>query len=112
MTVSAADSNTQTTSGTTEHTLTTITISGAYELNLDLSAVVGGTTPDILEVREKRKTLSGGTLREEWCESFVGGACPAMVTFRPKLTVIEIQYSIKMVQGGNRAIPWSLNTVS
>lgn len=112
MTVSAKSSGTQTTSGTTEHTLATITDAGVYELNLDISALAGGATPDILEVREKRKTLSGGTQREEWCESLVGGACPAMVTFRAKLTVIEVVYTIKMTQGSNRAIPWSINQVA
>jgi hypothetical protein len=112
MTVSAASSGTQTTSGTTEHTLATITTAGVYELNLDVSALVGGTTPDILRVRENRKTLSGGTARTEWEEFLVGGMCPPMVTFRPKLTVVEVAYTITMTQGSNRAIPWSINQVA
>ena len=111
MTVSAKSSGTQTTSGTTEHTLATITDAGVYELNLDISALAGGATPDILEVRQKIKTLSGGTEREEWCECFVGGACPPAATFRAKLTTISIVYTIKMTQGADRAVPWSINTV-
>lgn len=112
MTVSAKSSGTQTTSGTTEHTLATITDAGVYELNLDVSALVGGATPDILAVREKRKTLSGGTQRTEWTEYLVGGACGTMVTFRAKMTTIEIVYTIQMTQGSDRAIPWSINTVA
>src|SRR5262245_59831467 len=99
MAVSAAASGTQATSGTTEHTLATITTPGVYELNIDISALAGGTTPDILRVRENRKTLSGGAARTEWEEFLVGGACPPMATFRGKLTVIEVAYTITMVQG-------------
>jgi hypothetical protein len=112
MTVSAKSSGTQACTIGIEHTLTTITDAGVYELNLDISALVGGSTPDILEVREKRKTLSGGTQREEFCESFVGGACPPMVTFRAKLTTIEVVYTIRQTQGTGRSIPWSVNHVT
>jgi hypothetical protein len=37
---------------------------------------------------------------------------PRIVTFRAKLTVIEVVYTIQMVQGSDRSMLWSINQVA
>src|SRR5687767_4450805 len=99
-------SGTQSLTVGTEHTLATITTEGTYQLVLDLNAIVGGATPDIVEVRVKGKCLTGGTLRQEEVVTYVGGLIGSpLVRSIPYPSDIEIVFTIKQIQGTGRNVP-------
>jgi len=114
MAVTESNSGTQTCTVTTEHTLVTLTADGVYTLVLDLNALAGSaTTPDILEVRIKRRALSAGTTRQQIVAHYVGGLLPNKVVESPPFVVIHsCEISIKQTQGTGRDIPWSIRSIA
>ena len=102
----------QTTSGTTEHTLATITTPGTYQAVLDVSALAWGATSDALRVRVYTVPRSGGTERLERAWT-IGPGAQTETCFRtpPILVPFSVRYTIQMVQGADRAIPWSVHAV-
>lgn len=107
--VSAADGS-QTAVVGTEHTLTTQTTAGVYVLEVDGSALVAG---DLLELRLKTKTRAGGTSRQVYMATFMGGQIidPNLVSL-PVPTDVEIVATLKQVAGMGRAFPWNLRRIS
>lgn len=108
MTVTVNSSGTQACTIGTEHTLATITTSNVFELQLDTSAIVGGATPDILEVREYMKVLGGGTEQLRKVHVIRGAQSQQCFTTVPRMSATSIRYSIKQTQGTGRSIPWGI----
>jgi hypothetical protein len=111
MPVSVNTSGSQTCTISTEHTLATITAAGVYHLALDLDALVGGTTPDLLIVRAYGKARTSDTerLMERW--EFIGDQGPVLWRSNPEVSPHSLRYTIQQTQGTGRAIPWAVYTV-
>lgn len=94
---------------TEAHLEAAITASGVYLYRLDLSNIVGGTTPDIYEVREYMKV--DGT-NERMLEgspmTFVGGLSPAAIELPTRAIHGDQDYRVTVdkIQGSDRNIPW------
>lgn len=99
------DSGTQTVSGT--HTLATITTSGIYVLQLNLSALVGGATPDMIRATAEVKTLSGDTEQLTFDVTFTGGLLVETDwQSAPIVSNHSLTFELIKVQGTTRDIPW------
>lgn len=97
----------QTCTISTEHDLQSTTTAGCYIVSLDLNALTGGTTPDILELRIYGKARSSDTERLIALHSFVGAqSCPLFLS-APVVTPHHLRASIKQTQGTGRAVPWA-----
>lgn len=108
MALSVNTSGSQTCTVTTEHDLATITSANVYVLALDLNASVGGTTPDIFEVREYGKARSSDTERLIKCYTVVGAQVEILFQTIPRVSPHHIRYTIKQTQGTSRAVPWAV----
>lgn len=108
MALSVYSSGSQTCTVTTEHTLDTVTAANVYQLVLDLNAMVGGTTPDILEVREYGKARSSDTERLIKCTTLVGLQSELLFQTVPRISPHHYKVTIKQTQGTGRAIPWAI----
>lgn len=104
-------SGTQSATVTTEHSLTTITVAGTYQLEVDLSAMVAG---DSVEIRWKSKTLTGGTQRGGDV-SYRDGAQPAgklqfLSDYIPNLNTdaASVEFTLKQTLGTSRSFPWQV----
>jgi hypothetical protein len=95
----------------TEHTLATITAAGVYQLALDLNAMVGGTTPDLLIVRSYGKASTSDTerLMERW--EFIGNQGSVLWRSNPEISPHFLRYTIQQIQGTVRTYPWAVYTV-
>lgn len=104
----------QTTSGTTVHTLATITSLGVYRLWLDLNALLPGATPDLLQVIATIKVNAGETAKNAMVpRRFYGGRVVLPIWKSPDIDCdTELIFSIQMVQGSNRTIPWKIYKAS
>jgi hypothetical protein len=107
-----AASGTQTATVGTEHTLATVTAPGRYRLVVDVAALAGGATPDIVELRSKTRVLSGGTDRlAHPALSAVGGLVVAGVVGCPEVVVdqgTQAIFTLKQTQGTGRNFPWKV----
>lgn len=108
MAVAVKTSGSQTTSGTTEHDLATVTDAGAYCLSLDINALANGSTPDTLEARIYTKCRSSDTERLLKVYTFVGLQTEAIFESPTRLSPHHSRYTIKMAAGSNRAVPWAV----
>lgn len=110
MAASVKTSGSTTTDGT-EQTLATVTDAGVYSLHIDLNAMVGGATPDIVEVRFYDKARSTDTERQVGeTLQFVGGLVPKIWFSPPIISPHDYKVTLKRVQGTDRAYPWSIRT--
>lgn len=100
-----AASGTQAATISTEHTLTTQTVTGVYALRIDVAAMASG---DTLVVRIKTKTLSGGTLRLEQEVTLNGAQNIAAWLSEPIPADVEVVCSITQSAGTGRSYPWKL----
>jgi hypothetical protein len=104
--VSLADSGSQTTSGTTDHTLTTRTAAGTYIFGVDLNSMAAG---DLVELTIYKKATSGGTSRLRAFAAF-GPTVPAeLIAESLPITVApggELIFKLKKAAGSNSAFPW------
>lgn len=84
---------------------------GIYQYRIDLSALAGGTTPDIYIFREYIKLYSGESsqVMEGSPVAFQGGMRPAIVEFPVRLVAANCSYKItaEKVQGTTRSFKWS-----
>lgn len=114
MAITESNSGTQSCTVTTEHTLVTLTDDAVYALVLDLNNLAGHTTtPDILEVRIKRRALTGGTTRQSIIAHYVGGLLANKVVESPPFVVIHsCEISIKQTQGTGRSVDWSIRKIA
>jgi hypothetical protein len=107
-----AASGTQAATVGTEHTLATVTSPGRYRLVVDVAALAGGTTPDIVELRGKTRVLSGGTDRLVWpAIACVGGLVVTGVVQCPEVVVdqgVQAIFTLKQTQGTGRSFPWKV----
>jgi hypothetical protein len=93
----------------TEHTLATDTTNKTYVLAVDCGALVGGATPDIVELRIYTINLSAGTERLAYYAHAVGGQQTELIKYSPPVPArISCKATLKQVQGTGRAFPWDL----
>lgn len=93
----------------TEHTLATITTAKAFQAIIDIAALVAG---EYVELRIKRKVLSGGTTRVEWfgIYSWLDAGAGPIVVSHPILSTQEYVVTLKQLNGTGRSFPWSVET--
>lgn len=114
MTVSTSEEagGTITTDGTEQTIDAAISAGGVFFLRLDLNALAGGGTPDIIEVREKLSVRNAGTSRylEGTPYTYVGGLAPAIIEtpHRSILAGTSLEYTIKRVQGSDRTYTYAI----
>ena len=102
-------SGTQAATVATEHTLTTITTAKAFQLIVDINALVAG---EYVEIKVKRKTLAAGTTRIAFSGiySWLDAGINPMVITDPILSTQEYVATIKQLNGTGRAFPWAVET--
>lgn len=100
-------SGSQTTSGTTEHDLATITTANGYMLAIDVNDMVGGTSPDILEIAVYGKARSSDTERLIKKYVLVGAQTEKLFETIVFITPHHIRFSVKAVQG-TITLPWAI----
>lgn len=100
-------SGSQTTSGTTEHDLATLTSANAFMLSIDVSDMVGGTTPDILEIAIYGKARSSDT--ERLIKKYVLTGAQVETLFQTPVFVSphHIRISVKAA-AGTITLPWAI----
>lgn len=108
MTVGVKDSGSQTATVTTEHTLATITDAGIYQLMVDCNAMVGGATPDTLELRIYGKCRSGDTERLMDVHRLIGAQSSPLFACKPVISPHSYKVTLKQTAGTGRAYPWAV----
>lgn len=103
---SIVDSGSQTTSGTTEHTLSTRTVAGTYLFGADLNSSVAG---DIVELFIYKRATSGGTSRLYRHATFGPVLAVELIVESIPCTLAtggELIFKLKKAVGSNTAYPW------
>ena len=109
MALSVNTSGSQTATLTTEHTLATVTAANVYQLAVDLSAMIGGTTPDIVVIREYGKARSSDTERLIKAYTLVGAQTETLFLTVPRISPHHYKVTLTQVQGSaGRAFPWAI----
>jgi len=109
MTVSVADSGSQTATISTEHTLSTPTSPGTYVLTVDAANLAAG---DVLELRCYGKARSGDTERLLYRGTY--GPAPLAAPLLQSLPIVTPHYArftLKQTAGTGRAFPWATYTL-
>lgn len=101
-------SGSQTATVGTEHTLATISTAKTLILAVDVAAMLGGTTPDILELRLYGKARTGDTERLLKCYPFLGVQVEALFLSIPIPSPHHYKCTLKQTQGTGRAFPWAV----
>jgi hypothetical protein len=111
MAVTAHASGTQTTTVTTEHSLSTVTVTGSFQLYVDLAAMQDG---DVVELRIKQKVLTGGTQRGGLAVGYYG-AQPTDDLVKISVPVSNeisdagsIEFTLLQTFGTSRNFPWKV----
>ena len=111
MTVTVKDSNTQSATPGTEHTLTTITDAGVYALLVDADALADG---EILTLRAKMAVLGSGTLRYFYVGTVIGtlpadeeGLISVPIPYHGVAST-SLVFTLQQVNGSGRSFPWSV----
>ena len=105
-TVSALTINTETTVGTA------ISSAGTYQLDLDVSNLANGATPDRLEIRVYGKTLSGDTksLYDIWT---LEGVQVEAIKYTPIYPVVNyLEFTLKQTAGTGRAFKYNIKQLA
>lgn len=106
---SSQSNGTQTATIGTEHTLQTITAVGTFLLNVDTSNMVNG---DILELRAKKKVLTGGTAAVVLLGAFCNvQAHPAKVSI-PVVSLYSLAFTLKQTAGTGRNFDWNIEQIA
>lgn len=105
---SVSNSGTQAATVGTEHTLAQPTAAGTYVLLVDTQNLVNA---DILELRLKRKVLSGGTVRECYYAAYRDQQSQPVKVSLPLPTPHGVDATLKQTAGTGRSFDWSLETV-
>ena len=100
-------SGTQTAIIDTEHTLTTITDAGVYQLLVDVNAMVDG---DELELRIDIKVLTGSTARTVFYATFAHdqGVDGNVIISPPIPSAFSIAFTLLQDAGTGRAFDWAV----
>lgn len=100
------NSNTQTATVGTEHTLSTSTTNGTYVLEVDTTNLVAG---DLLELRIYTKTLSGdGSDALAWKGTFQHAQIAIKKISPPVASDVSLRATLKQVAGTSRNFNWKL----
>lgn len=108
MPASVNTSGSQTAVISTEHVLATITAAGTYQLVIDLSSMVGGTTPDELRIAIYGKARSSDAERIEEVYHFIGSQAKPLWRSPPVWSPHHFKASITQTAGTGRAFPWAV----
>ena len=108
MTITVASSGTQTASIGTEHSLAAETTSGAYVLWVDLSNLAND---EEVELRVKRKVLTGGTIRQSMIGSYKHIQGDPVVCSLPITAPYGATFTLKQISGTGRYFDWSVERV-
>jgi hypothetical protein len=111
MTVSVNTSGSQTATIGTEHDLATVTSANVLELDVDVDALVGGATPDIVEFRAYGKARTGDTERLIKVYTLVGDQSENLFKAPPVVSPHHARFTLKQTQGTGRAFPWAIYQV-
>lgn len=111
-TVTLVGSGTQTTVIGTEHTLDTEVTSGIFVPVFDVSAFVGGATPDEGEINVYETLLSAGTERKAWSIGLKDNMSEDAKMIPPVVSDISTRLTLKQTAGSARAVPWKLLAVA
>lgn len=97
-------SGTQSATVTTEHTLTTLTVSKTLYPVVDIDALVAG---EYVEIKVKTKPLTGGTTRiiHSAIFSWLDNPC---VDLPPVISDQEYVLTLKQLNGTTRDFPWKV----
>lgn len=95
----------------TEQTLATITSANIFQLSIDVSVLVGGTTPDILAIKEYGKARTGDTERLLKTYTLVGAQSEALFQTVPRVSPHHIKYTMQRIQGTDRTYAWAVYQV-
>jgi hypothetical protein len=108
MALSVESSGSQTATISTEHTLATITAANVFNLALDVANMTGGTSFDILIVREYGKARSSDSERLLGEYTLAGVQGQALFETVPRVSPHYLKYTIQQTQGTGRAFPWAV----
>jgi len=111
MTLAVYTSGSQTATVTTEHGLASISAANVYCLAVDTANMTGGSTPDILELREYGKARSSDTERLLKTYTIVGAQTETLFETTPRVSPHYTRYTLKQTQGTGRAFPWAVYQV-
>lgn len=90
---------------TTEHTLSTVTDAGVYQLSVDTDAMANG---DELELRVKLKVRSVGTTRQVYLGTYAHVQTDKVKLSTPVAALHEVVFTLKQTAGTGRAFPWEV----
>jgi len=102
------NSATQTATVGTEHTLATLTTNKVFVLVVDIAALLGGATPDELELRIYYTCLVSGTERLAYIIGYKGVQGEAMKLSPPVPSDISCRFTLKQTVGTSRNFPWKV----
>lgn len=111
MALTAHATGTQTATISTEHSLTTAAVAGVFILEVDTNAMVSG---DSLELRIKKKILTGGSARTYLFVRYDGAQAPddlIKVSIPVNNELVEagaLDFTLKQIAGTGRAFPWKV----
>jgi len=111
MALSVNTSGSQTAVIGTEHVLATITTANVFELDVELVNMAGGTTPDILEIREYGKVRAADTERLIKVYTIVGAQTELQFKTIARISPHHVKYTLKQTQGTGRAFAWAVYQV-
>lgn len=108
MAIAVVGSGTQTAVVSTEHTLDTEIAAKTYVLTVNLSNMAAG---DRVELRLKKKVLTGGASAVQYLATFTGDQVEEVVDSIPVLSHFELVATLKQTAGTARTFEWSLTTI-
>lgn len=108
MTASVKTSGSQTATLDTEHTLATVTDAGTYCLAVDLDALAGGSSPDIMRIKLYGKARSSDTERLIKTWSFWGVQSEKLWISPAFLSPHHMKWTLEQTDGTGRAFPWAV----
>lgn len=101
-------SGTQIATVDTEHILASPTTDGTYQLVVDLSDMASG---DFVELRIKRKVLTGGTVATYQKATFGFGTSEPVVISPPVYSPYGVTVTLLQTDGVSADFKWSLETL-
>lgn len=108
MAVTVESSGTQTAVINTEHSLAALTSAKVLQLSVDASNMANG---DVLELRIKRKVLTGGSEAVLFYASFSHAQSEPIKVSVPVVCPFGATFTLKQTAGTGRAFPWSVESL-
>lgn len=108
MAITVESSGTQTAVIGTEHSLATTTAAKVYDLSVDTSNMING---DVLELRIKRKVLTGGAEALLFYAVFSHAQSEPVKVSVPVVAPYGATFTLKQTAGTAKAFPWSVESL-